>query len=100
VTAELEARIDHHRSADPSRRMRIMACGPRPMLWAVGRIAERAGIEAFLSLEEQMACGLGVCLGCATPSHSRPYRYVCKDGPVFLASEVMPNAPASGGGAS
>jgi dihydroorotate dehydrogenase electron transfer subunit len=70
------------------------------MLWAVGRIAERAGIEAFLSLEEQMACGLGVCLGCATPAQSRPYRYVCKDGPVFVASEVMLHAPASEGGAS
>lgn len=97
VTAELEARIDHHRSGDSSRRLRILACGPRPMLWAVGRIAERAGVEAYLSLEEQMACGLGVCLGCATPALSRPYRYVCKDGPVFLASEVMKNAPADGG---
>lgn len=89
VTAALEARIDHHRATAPDSKLRVMACGPNAMLWAVGRIAQRQGIEAYLSLEEQMACGIGVCLGCAVPARSRPYRYVCKDGPVFLASDVL-----------
>ncbi|MCA9638075.1 MAG: hypothetical protein KC420_18730 [Myxococcales bacterium] len=36
-----------------------------------------------------MACGFGVCLGCAVPVHGpRPYRYCCTDGPVFPAEEV------------
>lgn len=94
VTASLEARIEHHRAATPARRLRILACGPREMLWAVARIAEPYGIECHLSLEEQMACGIGVCLGCAMPARSRPFRYVCSDGPVFLASDlVIPPAP-------
>ena len=40
-----------------------------------------------------MACGYGVCLGCAIPAASAgsdPVRYLllCKDGPVFDADEV------------
>jgi dihydroorotate dehydrogenase electron transfer subunit len=99
VTVSLEARIEHHRAR--GRRLRILSCGPNAMLWAVGRIAARAGVECFLSLEEQMACGIGVCLGCAIPARSRPFRYVCKDGPVFPAADVLdveregaPPAPA------
>ncbi len=93
VTAELEARIDHHLGKNPGGTLRILACGPNPMLWAVGRIARERGIECFLSLEEQMACGIGVCLGCAVPARSRPFRYVCKDGPVFNAADVLDVEP-------
>jgi dihydroorotate dehydrogenase electron transfer subunit len=89
VTAELEARIEHHRTATPEQRLRIMTCGPRGMLWAVARIAEAHAIECYLSVEEQMACGIGVCLGCAVPARSRPFRYTCSDGPVFLASDLV-----------
>ncbi len=89
VTLALEARVDDMRRARPERRLRILACGPNPMLWAVGRIAKQLGIECLLSLEEQMACGIGVCLGCAVPACSRPYRYVCSDGPVFDANDVV-----------
>jgi dihydroorotate dehydrogenase electron transfer subunit len=100
VTLSLEARIAHHRAEHPSRKLRIMSCGPNAMLWAVGRIARDHGIEGYLSLEERMGCGIGVCLGCAVPARSRPFRYVCKDGPVFLASDVLdvgaePEAPAA-----
>jgi len=87
VTVALQSRIDQ--ASVPRSKLRIMACGPNAMLWAVGRIAQQAGIECHLSLEEQMACGIGVCLGCAIPARSRPFRYVCKDGPVFLASDVL-----------
>jgi len=93
VTVALEARIEHQRSAGA--KLRILACGPREMLWAVARIAEPLGIECHLSLEERMACGIGVCLGCAIPARSRPFRYVCSDGPVFLASDLI-IPPAAG----
>jgi dihydroorotate dehydrogenase electron transfer subunit len=89
VTDALEERIDQHRRRTPERKLRILSCGPNAMLWAVGRIARAHDIECHLSLEEQMACGIGVCLGCAVPARSRPFRYVCKDGPVFLASDVL-----------
>jgi hypothetical protein len=113
LTAELVARLDHHRAAplsdhglraadDPragsggtNPGLRILACGPNAMLWAVARLARDRGVPCFISVEEQMACGIGVCLGCAVPARSRPFRYVCKDGPVFDAADVLDVNPAA-----
>jgi dihydroorotate dehydrogenase electron transfer subunit len=89
VTAALESRLAHHRG----RPVRIMGCGPNGMLWAIARIAKQREIPCFISLEEQMACGIGVCLGCAIPARSRPYRYVCSNGPVFDAADVLDVPP-------
>jgi dihydroorotate dehydrogenase electron transfer subunit len=85
VTRALEARLVHHRGTP----LRVMGCGPNAMLWAVARIARDKGVPCFISLEEQMACGIGVCLGCAIPARSRPYRYICSNGPVFDAADVL-----------
>ncbi|MCD8069416.1 MAG: dihydroorotate dehydrogenase electron transfer subunit [Lachnospiraceae bacterium] len=72
----------------------IMACGPMPMLRAVKQYAEKEGIEAYISLEERMACGVGACLGCVVKTrdvdpHSHVHNArICTDGPVFNAKEV------------
>lgn len=72
----------------------IMACGPMPMLRAIKKYAEENGIEAYISLEERMACGVGACLGCvcktkAVNHHSHVHNArICTDGPVFEAREV------------
>ena len=72
----------------------ICACGPMPMLRAVSRYAGEKGISAFLSLEERMACGVGVCLGCVAKTrkvddHSKVHNArVCVEGPVFAAEDV------------
>lgn len=72
----------------------IYACGPTPMLRAIREYALTNHIEAQLSLEERMACGVGACLACVCKSkdvddHSQvKNKRVCKDGPVFLAEEV------------
>lgn len=71
----------------------IYACGPLPMLKAVKELAKEKTINCQISLEEKMACGLGVCLGCAVKTASSTieepkYLHVCKDGPVFNAEEV------------
>ena len=72
----------------------IFACGPAPMLRAIQQYAKEREIECYLSLEERMACGIGACLGCVCQtkerdSHSNVHnRRICKDGPVFLATEV------------
>lgn len=95
ITAVLEARLEHHR-ARPPQALRIMGCGPNGMLWAIARIAQARQIPCFISLEEQMACGIGVCLGCAIPARSRPFRYVCSNGPVFDAADVL-DVPRDGG---
>lgn len=72
----------------------IYACGPKPMLKAVKEYAQMKGIKAYISMEERMACGVGACLGCVckssqTDDHSKVRnKRICKDGPVFEASEV------------
>ena len=72
----------------------IYSCGPTPMLRAVKAYAQEKGIEAQISLEERMACGIGACLACVCQSkevdhHSNVHnKRVCKDGPVFNAQEV------------
>ncbi len=69
----------------------IYACGPHPMLAAIGKIARSRGISCEISIETFMACGLGVCMGCAvqTEDSGKGYRHVCKDGPVFDANRLI-----------
>ena len=72
----------------------IFACGPKPMLRAIKAYALEKGIPCWISMEERMACGIGACLGCVcqsteVDSHSHVHnKRVCKDGPVFLSTEV------------
>ncbi len=94
---------------------RLYTCGPYAMLREAARLAARHGIACEVSLEERMACGVGVCLGCpvkvrvsyavrstteGSPERSRrtpyairntqyEYKMVCKDGPVFNAANVV-----------
>ncbi|HEY8464255.1 MAG TPA: dihydroorotate dehydrogenase electron transfer subunit [Bacillota bacterium] len=65
----------------------LAACGPKPMLQAVQQLAVKHRINGELSLEAQMACGIGACLGC-TCQTEYGYRRVCADGPVFNLREV------------
>jgi dihydroorotate dehydrogenase electron transfer subunit len=72
----------------------IYACGPTPMLRAIKNYAEEKGIECYISLEERMACGIGACLACTCKSKEKDHhtnvnnKRICKDGPVFLSTEV------------
>lgn len=72
----------------------IYACGPTPMLRAIKKYAEDNGIECYISLEERMACGIGACLGCVCKTKEKDAhsnvnnKRICKDGPVFLSTEV------------
>ena len=71
----------------------IYACGPLPMLKAIQEYAKENNIRCEISLEQKMACGIGVCLGCAvktakSPQDAPQYWHVCKAGPVFNAMDV------------
>jgi dihydroorotate dehydrogenase electron transfer subunit len=66
----------------------VYACGPTAMMAATAAIAERSGSTCWVSLENPMACGFGVCLGCAAPTRSGGFALVCREGPVFSASDV------------
>lgn len=80
---------------------RVYCCGPTPMMKAV---CETAGDPArvWASLESRMACGIGICLGCALPvaAETAPtgpaspgpdvvMERVCKEGPVFRADRIV-----------
>ena len=92
------------------------ACGPAPMLAALARLAvgrrERLGVaclgrkrgggkadptgspaarrKAFLqvSMEQNMGCAVGACLGCVIMGTNGQPQRVCREGPVFAAEEV------------
>lgn len=68
----------------------VCTCGPHPMMKAVASDCRQHGRRCQVSLETMMACGISACLGCAVMAAdlSGPYLHVCKDGPVFDASEV------------
>jgi dihydroorotate dehydrogenase electron transfer subunit len=74
----------------------VYACGPMAMLEAVQRVAsdsyDGAGIPTQLSVEESMACGIGVCMTCVLPivgndGQTRMARS-CVDGPVFGGDRI------------
>ncbi|NLF16450.1 MAG: dihydroorotate dehydrogenase electron transfer subunit [Lentisphaerae bacterium] len=89
VTDLLEAALD----ATP--RPWVIACGPNPMLKAVCRIVAARGLEAEVSLDHAMCCGVGACFACVIKKRSAEqpagWEYVrtCLAGPVFRASEVV-----------
>lgn len=67
-----------------------VACGPAPMLRAVKRLAGESPSPLYVSLESRMACGTGLCKGCAVRAagEEEKYYHVCSDGPVFKADLV------------
>lgn len=70
----------------------IYACGPMPMLREVTATAAKYDIPVFASVEEAMACGIGVCMTCVLPARgsdgvTRMVRS-CVDGPVFRGDAV------------
>ena len=71
----------------PSGYSGVFACGPEPMLKAVGDNCIAFGVPCFISVEKRMACGVGACLGC-TVKTTRGNRRCCTDGPIFNAQEI------------
>ena len=76
----------------------VYTCGPHAMMAAVAAICREARVSCQASLEEYMACGFGVCVGCVVevtlPEHESlaspylQYSRICVDGPVFDAQRV------------
>jgi len=84
----------HLMALDEAARARrvLLACGPLPMLRAVAALGRKFHLPTQLSLEEQMACGVGGCAGCVVETLEQGqarYRRVCVDGPVFNAA-ILP----------
>ncbi|HXQ57094.1 MAG TPA: dihydroorotate dehydrogenase electron transfer subunit [Actinomycetes bacterium] len=69
----------------------VYACGPMPMLAAVSRVAAAAGVPCQVAVEEQMACGTGICFSCVLPvGPGAPTRMArsCLEGPVFDGTAI------------
>jgi dihydroorotate dehydrogenase electron transfer subunit len=67
-------------------------CGPNPMMKAVLVTAADRFVSIQFSLEARMACGFGVCSGCAVKLASDDYVRVCREGPVFDGSDLSPDS--------
>ena len=93
------------------------ACGPAPMLAALARLAvgrrDRLGVAKLgrkrgggkgdplgspaarrksylqVSMEQNMGCAVGACLGCVVMSVTGTPQRVCREGPVFAAEELV-----------
>ena len=71
---------------------RIFACGPIGMMKTVVEIGLSRQIPIQVSMEANMACGIGLCIGCAIPIRTErgiEYKKVCHEGPVFAGEQVV-----------
>lgn len=66
----------------------IYCCGPMPMMKAVARVARERGVPCEVSLENEMACGLGACLCCVEKTVDG-HLCVCTEGPVFNIDRLL-----------
>jgi len=84
----------HQKEAWPIATTAMYGCGPTPMLRALQQWTLAAGYAGYVSLEEMMPCGFGVCSGCVVPAGPGATGYdtfkrVCHDGPIFDVREVQ-----------
>jgi len=83
LIAELQKKVPHRK---------VFACGPTPMLKAVGKLAEEFHLPAELSMDEHMCCGVGTCLACVIKvkaGDSWEYQRTCTEGPVFDSHKIL-----------
>ena len=61
------------------------ACGPNAMFEALFGVVGRSGLRKPVQalVEERMACGMGICYGCAVFPRRGGVKLVCTDGPMF-----------------
>jgi dihydroorotate dehydrogenase electron transfer subunit len=70
----------------------IFVVGPDPMMKAISGYIQQMNSRCQVSLETPMACGMGVCQGCAVKKKNGDgYYLVCKDGPVFYSDTICFN---------
>ncbi len=65
----------------------LYVCGPWPMMKEIAKFCQKNNLTGQASLEKEMACGVGACLGCVVKIKGE-YKRVCNDGPVFNMSDV------------
>jgi dihydroorotate dehydrogenase electron transfer subunit len=82
-------RLQAARAREPGRAVRVVGCGPEPMLRALQALCVAAGVPGQLSIDRRMACGLGICRSCVVAVADAPgapawhFETVCREGPIF-----------------
>lgn len=73
--------------------MHVACCGPERMMAAVAGWCGRHRVDCSVSLEEPMACGIGICFTCVARVRDTAggwdYRRTCVEGPVFPATSIV-----------
>ncbi|MBS1272452.1 MAG: Dihydroorotate dehydrogenase B (NAD(+)), electron transfer subunit [Candidatus Marinimicrobia bacterium] len=87
VTEQLEQYLDEQEAGTE---FMAYSCGPEPMMKAIAHICRDREIPLELSIEREMACGIGLCQGCSIEQHlpQKKFALVCKDGPIFNAMHL------------
>ena len=73
-------------------KLELFVCGPNPMLKAMGDRAMEHNFTAWLSMDKNMACGVGACLTCVIKRKTADgweWARCCKDGPIFESREIV-----------
>lgn len=83
----LKRHLTSHPPAGKARHS-LFACGPEPMLKALAETTAKKSLKGYAALEQNMACGLGTCLGCTVLTNTG-YKRVCKEGPVFPIGDIV-----------
>ena len=67
-----------------------LACGPTPMFRSMAEVVRRDNMrhQVQVLMETEMACGVGICSGCAVFTR-KGIRLCCKDGPRFELLDVF-----------
>jgi len=76
------------RRGAPTAAATVLTCGPHAMMAALHAAVGARVRRLYASLESVMACGVGACMGCVTPS-VHGLVPVCTQGPVFRGDEVF-----------
>lgn len=84
--------VEHYLDTEaPEGRVRLFACGPNRMMEGLAAFAASRGLPLEVSLECQMACGIGICQGCPVEMKTgeRKYTLVCTHGPNYDARDIL-----------
>ena len=84
-------------SLDELKQKTFYVCGPPIMMEAIRIFTIENDIKCYLALETIMACGVGICQGCAVEkqtsnnlvdTYRNKYELVCMDGPIFKSNKI------------
>lgn len=88
ITDLFEEHLKKELSLSSGEDILICSCGPKAMLAKVVKASERFNLPVKVSMEERMACGVGICQGCAIQTSEGRFKLCCNDGPVFSGDEI------------